>query len=213
MIGLLLLERRLPVLPDHDEGRQENRLERHDERQRRPRLGLDEQHPHREQRDVQIDELHRPRESGDLVGNSELGIFRTLVELVDHRGVVRHCQVESRRHERATFLLKTSEMVTSEANVDQAQRAPRRVAVHLVPRLNSWLAIRQCRWSSAEFELDVEREFENLGGAVASLVDAGRLVVDRLPPRHPSRAAAAVAPAGLSHLPLCGPRPLRRKRG
>jgi hypothetical protein len=45
MIRLGLLEGRLPVLADHDEGGQEDRFQRHGQRQRRPRLGLDEQHP------------------------------------------------------------------------------------------------------------------------------------------------------------------------
>jgi hypothetical protein len=52
MIRLGLLEGRLPVLADHDEGGQEDRFQRHGQRQRRPRLGLDEQHPDGEYHDV-----------------------------------------------------------------------------------------------------------------------------------------------------------------
>jgi hypothetical protein len=33
---------------------------------------LDEQHPDREQRDVQVDEVHRPGEAGDPVGDPQL---------------------------------------------------------------------------------------------------------------------------------------------
>jgi len=53
---------------------QEDRLQRHDQRQRRPRAFLDEQHPDREQRDVQIDEVHRPRETGDPVRHPQLNV-------------------------------------------------------------------------------------------------------------------------------------------
>jgi len=74
MIRLGLLERRLPVLSDHDERGQEDRFQRHDQRQRRPRLGLDEQHPDREQRDVQVDEPHRPRERGDPISDPQLKV-------------------------------------------------------------------------------------------------------------------------------------------
>src|SRR3954449_12253512 len=43
--GLLLLEDGLTVLADHHERREEDRLEGHDEGQRRPRALLDDQHP------------------------------------------------------------------------------------------------------------------------------------------------------------------------
>ena len=45
VVGLGSLELRLAVLADHDERRQEDRLERDDQGQPRPRIGFDEQHP------------------------------------------------------------------------------------------------------------------------------------------------------------------------
>jgi hypothetical protein len=74
VIRLGLLECRLPVLADHDERGQEDRFQRHDQRQRRPRTLLDEQHPDSEQRDVQVDEIHRPGETGDPIGDPQLKV-------------------------------------------------------------------------------------------------------------------------------------------
>ena len=45
VVGLGALELGLAVLADHDERRQEDRLERDDQRELRPRVGFDEQHP------------------------------------------------------------------------------------------------------------------------------------------------------------------------
>src|SRR5712692_9601349 len=72
VIRLGLLECRLPVLADHDERGQEDRFQRHDQRQRRPRTLLDEQHPESEQRHMQVDEIHRPGETGDQIGDPQL---------------------------------------------------------------------------------------------------------------------------------------------
>jgi hypothetical protein len=56
VVGLCLLKSRLPVLSDHDEGRQEDRLQRDDERQRRLGTHLEREHPHGEQ----VYEAHEP---------------------------------------------------------------------------------------------------------------------------------------------------------
>src|SRR5262249_46370652 len=58
----------------HDEGGQEDRFEGHDQREGRPRAAFDEQHPHREQHGVEVDELHRPGERGDLVRDAQLEV-------------------------------------------------------------------------------------------------------------------------------------------
>jgi hypothetical protein len=44
VIRLGLLEGRLPVLADHGKRGQEDRLQRHDQRQHRPRVRLDDQY-------------------------------------------------------------------------------------------------------------------------------------------------------------------------
>src|ERR1700733_7272553 len=86
VIRLGLLDPRLPVLADHDERGQEDRLQRHDQRQHRPRLGLDEQHPDREQHNMQVDEVHPPRETGDPVSDPQLNVRGPLrLFLQDHR--------------------------------------------------------------------------------------------------------------------------------
>nr|WP_206686464.1 hypothetical protein [Kribbella qitaiheensis] len=86
VVGLRLLERGLPVLPDHHKGRQEDRLERDDQGEFRPRIRLEHQHPEREQAAVQVDEGHRSGERRDRVGDPQLQIRRpgTLVG-DDHR--------------------------------------------------------------------------------------------------------------------------------
>ena len=58
MVRLGVLELGLAVLPDHDERRQEDRLERHDEGELRPRVGFDEQHPAGEGHGMDVDERH-----------------------------------------------------------------------------------------------------------------------------------------------------------
>ena len=57
-----LLERGLPVLSDHHEGRQEDGLKGDDERQGRPWTLLKHKHPHGEEHAVQVHESHRPGE-------------------------------------------------------------------------------------------------------------------------------------------------------
>jgi hypothetical protein len=94
VVGLLLLERRLAVLADHHERRQEDRFQRHDERERRPRALLDRQHPDRERGDVDVDEHHRPRERRDRVGDAQLEVGRPLLEVFDDDGTVRDVRVE-----------------------------------------------------------------------------------------------------------------------
>src|SRR5215510_8907055 len=89
VIGLGLLEGRLPVLANHDKRGQEDRFQRHDQRQRRPRLGLDEQHPDGEYRDVNVDEVHRPREAGDPVGDPQLHVGGPPGLFLQDDGVVR----------------------------------------------------------------------------------------------------------------------------
>ena len=92
MIGLGLLEGRLPVLADHDERGQEDRFQRHD--QRRPRLGLDEQHPDSEYRDVEVNELHRPSECGNPVSDPQLKVGRSSCLLVQDNRVVPKCSLQ-----------------------------------------------------------------------------------------------------------------------
>jgi AAA ATPase domain len=87
VVGLGLLEGRLPVLADHDKGGQEDRFQRDDQRQRRPRLGFDQQHPDREQRDVDVDEAHRPGEGGDPVGDPQLNVLGPLFLLLQDNRV------------------------------------------------------------------------------------------------------------------------------
>jgi hypothetical protein len=60
MIRFGLLECRLLVLPDHDKRGQEDRFQRHDQRERRSQLGLDEQYPDGEHHNVKVDKPHRP---------------------------------------------------------------------------------------------------------------------------------------------------------
>ena len=83
MIRLGLQEVPLPALADQDKRGQEDRFQRHDQRQRRPWLRLDEQHPDGEHRDVQVDEPHRPREPGDPISDPQLKVcspFRLLFQ-------------------------------------------------------------------------------------------------------------------------------------
>ena len=61
------------VLADHHKGRQEDRLQRHDHGQQPKRVVLDSQ---AEPDDVQVDELHRAGEAGDLVGDAVLRLCR-----------------------------------------------------------------------------------------------------------------------------------------
>ena len=88
VIGLGTLELGLAVLADHHERREEDGLERHDQRQPRPRVRLEEQHPAGEQRGVEVHELHRPREPGDVVHDAELDVTCSPRRMVEHHGVV-----------------------------------------------------------------------------------------------------------------------------
>src|SRR6266567_943488 len=83
MVRLVLLERRLAVLADHHEGGQEDGFQRHDERERRPGAGLDEQHPGREPEDVEVHEVHRAGERRDLVCDMQLELLRPLLLLLE----------------------------------------------------------------------------------------------------------------------------------
>src|SRR4051794_19431965 len=87
VVGLGLLERGLAVLPNRDEGGQEDGFERHDQGQLRPRIGLDEEHPDPEEYDVDIDERHRSGVRGDRVGDSQLNAGGPLL-LMGHDGRV-----------------------------------------------------------------------------------------------------------------------------
>jgi hypothetical protein len=97
VVGLGLLERRLAVLADHHERRQEDRLERDDQRQRLPRAFLEKQHPHREQRDVHVDEGHRPGERRDAGGDLELEVVGSLLQRMLNYRVVHRRLVLGRR--------------------------------------------------------------------------------------------------------------------
>src|SRR5262249_61729689 len=59
------------------------------QRQCRPRFGLDEQHPDGEYRDVNVDEVHRPREAGDPVGDPQLYVGGPPGLFLQDDGVVR----------------------------------------------------------------------------------------------------------------------------
>src|SRR5688572_11341237 len=86
VIGLRLLEGGLPVLSDHHEGGQEDRLERDRQCQRRPRIPLDHEHPEPECQGMEVHELHRARERSDAVRESELELRGALgVQPDDYR--------------------------------------------------------------------------------------------------------------------------------
>jgi hypothetical protein len=72
VVCLCLLEGGLTVLPDHDERRQKDRLEGHDQGERRPRTLLEHEHPHAEGDRMDVDERHRPGECGDPVSDLQL---------------------------------------------------------------------------------------------------------------------------------------------
>jgi hypothetical protein len=88
VVGFGLLECRLPVLADHDKRGEEDRFQRDDQRQHRPWLGLDEEHPNGEEADVKVNEVHRPREGGDSVGDPQLNVLATLRLLCQDNRVV-----------------------------------------------------------------------------------------------------------------------------
>src|ERR1700732_2673580 len=84
MVCLCLLESRLPILTDHHERRKEDCLERHDQRQRWPRAFLQNQHPDSEHRRVNPDEVHRPRECRDSIGQPHLETLASFLCLVQY---------------------------------------------------------------------------------------------------------------------------------
>jgi hypothetical protein len=88
MVGLVLLEGGLPVLSDHHERRQEDGLERDHQGQGRPWALLEQEHPDREDRDVDVDEQHRSRIPGDVVGDGPLKLLRLLVKILCNGGMV-----------------------------------------------------------------------------------------------------------------------------
>jgi hypothetical protein len=88
VVCLGLLECRLSVLTDHHERRKENRLERHDEGQHGPRAFLQEQHPDGEYRCMNPDEVHRPRERGDSIRQTQLEIPASSLRLFHHDWMV-----------------------------------------------------------------------------------------------------------------------------
>ena len=84
----MALQRGLPILADHHEGRQENRLKRHHKSQGWPRALLQKQHPDGKQRGVNEDEAHRARESRDQVRDTQLKTSVTPDRLLEDGQVV-----------------------------------------------------------------------------------------------------------------------------
>src|SRR3954451_7705151 len=79
-----------PVLADHHEGREEDRLERDDHGQQAEGVLLDaEADPAAEPDDVNVDERHRAGEGGDLVRDPVLRRFGALLGLLDKRRIDR----------------------------------------------------------------------------------------------------------------------------
>src|SRR5437899_2746360 len=72
MVSLRLLERCLPVLADHHERRQEDGFQRDDKGERGPRALLEDQHPDREERHMDVDEVHRPGEGRYRIRHPQL---------------------------------------------------------------------------------------------------------------------------------------------
>jgi len=89
VVSVLLLEGGLAILTDHDERREEDRTERHDQRQRRPRALLEDEHPRREEQSVEMHEGHRAGERRDPVGDPELQVRCALLELGDDDWIVK----------------------------------------------------------------------------------------------------------------------------
>jgi hypothetical protein len=72
VVGLRLLESGLTVLANQHERRQVDRFERNKEREPRPRVRLNKEHPYRENDGMDVDEVHRARERRDLVCDTQL---------------------------------------------------------------------------------------------------------------------------------------------
>ena len=88
LVGDRLTLRVGPVLADHHEGREEDRLERDDHRQQAVRVVLDaESDPAAEPGDVDVDEPHRAGERGDAVGDPVLDALRPLLGMPGERRV------------------------------------------------------------------------------------------------------------------------------
>ena len=83
MVGLGLLKSRLAILADHHEGRQENRLQRHHQGQRRPGVFLQDQHPHGKQGRMNPDEVHGSGKRRYPVGKAQLKIRTSYLGLAD----------------------------------------------------------------------------------------------------------------------------------
>src|SRR5215207_2371066 len=88
------------VLADHHKGGKEDRLERDDHRQQSERIALDpEADPAPEPDDVEIDEQHRARKGGDLVGDAVLPRIGSLLLVLDQSGIDRGLQLGNRDQE------------------------------------------------------------------------------------------------------------------
>jgi len=86
LVGEHLSSRVRPVLRDHHEGREEDRLQADDHCQQPIRVLLDgQQNPEGEPRQVDVDEAHRPGEAGDHVCDAALQAVRAFF-LVLHEG-------------------------------------------------------------------------------------------------------------------------------
>jgi hypothetical protein len=79
-----------PVLANQDEGGQEDSLERHDHREETERILLEgDCNPQSVPDDAEIDEVHRPGETGDRVGQPVLELGPSLLRVFSKRGVAR----------------------------------------------------------------------------------------------------------------------------
>jgi hypothetical protein len=88
LVGDYLTLRLGPVLADHHEGREEDRLERDDHRQQPVWVALDaERDPAAEPGDVDVDQRHRPGKGRDPVGHPVLDARRPLFGLPDERRI------------------------------------------------------------------------------------------------------------------------------
>src|SRR2546423_10385578 len=99
VIGLSLLKRRLPILPDHHEGRQEDSFQRHYESQLWPRILLQENHPQCEYDGMNVHKIHRTGERSNTVGQTNLEVLVLLLELLEHGGVLELSILSSGCHE------------------------------------------------------------------------------------------------------------------
>ena len=88
VVGFGLLEGSLAVLADHDERRQEDRFERHDQSQYRPRVRFQYRYPHGEKDHVNEDEVHRAGECGDAIRQPRVEILASSLRLLQHGWMV-----------------------------------------------------------------------------------------------------------------------------